>query len=97
MSIRPEFGPDYGGEKWEPEPEPDSLAEDENLGEREIQEHDREDREVEYFDPESNELHAAGQVCARCGTVITASQDVRLRPDGRWVHDECPIQPAGTP
>lgn len=92
MSIRPDFGPDYGEEKWEPEPEPESLAEDENLGEREIAEHDREDREVEYFDLESNELHAAGQTCARCGTVITASQDVRLRPDGRWVHEECPIQ-----
>ena len=59
-------------------------------GEREIREHDREDREVEYLDPEDNEAHATGQVCARCKTVITASQDVRRLPDGQWVHEVCP-------
>ena len=58
--------------------------------EREVREHDREDREVEYLDPEDNEAHAPGQACARCGTVVTASQDARRRPDGRWVHEVCP-------
>jgi hypothetical protein len=38
-----------------------------------------------------NEAHAAGMVCARCGAVITAGQDVRRRADGEWVHDLCPV------
>jgi hypothetical protein len=63
----------------------------EDLPEREIAEHDREDREVEYLDPEDNEAHAPGQVCGRCGAVITAGQDARLRADGRWVHEVCPV------
>lgn len=58
--------------------------------EREVREHDREDREVEYLDPEANEAHAPGQVCARCGAVIVAGQDARRRPDGRWMHEVCP-------
>jgi hypothetical protein len=29
-------------------------------------------------------------VCGRCGQVITAGQDARLRGDGRWVHEVCP-------
>jgi hypothetical protein len=37
-----------------------------------------------------NEAHAAGLVCARCQTVITASQDVRRLPEGQWVHEVCP-------
>ena len=90
MSVRPEFGPDYGEEKWQPEPEPASLQEEENLGEREIQEREQEDRELEYLDPEDHEAHALGQVCERCGRVITASQDARLLPDGHWVHEVCP-------
>jgi hypothetical protein len=69
---------------------PRQRPEREGVAEREIIEHDREDREVEYLDPESNEAHAAGQVCARCGQVITASQDVRRRPEGRWMHEVCP-------
>jgi hypothetical protein len=59
--------------------------------EREVREHDREDREVDYLDPEGNEAHAPGQVCPRCGTVITAGQDARRLPDGRWVHEVCPL------
>jgi hypothetical protein len=51
----------------------------EDAPEREIKEHDREDRELEYLDPEDNEAHAPGQVCVRCGAVITAGQDARLR------------------
>ena len=42
-------------------------------------------------DWDDNEAHAAGQVCARCGAVITAGQDVRLRGDGQWVHEACPV------
>lgn len=97
MTIRPDFGPDYGEEQWQPEEEPTSVREEEDLGEREIQEHDREDQEVEYLDPDDNEAHAPGQVCARCGTVITAGQDARLRPDGRWIHEVCPVLPDGPP
>lgn len=37
-----------------------------------------------------HEAHAVGQVCARCGAVITPSQDVRRRADGQWVHEVCP-------
>lgn len=63
----------------------------EDAPEREIGERDREDRELAYLDPEDNEARAPGQVCARCGAVITAGQDARLRGDGRWVHEVCPI------
>ena len=62
-------------------------AADVDIGEQ----HAREGRELNYLDPESNEAHAAGQVCERCGTVITASQDVRLLPDGHWMHEVCPV------
>ena len=37
-----------------------------------------------------NELHAPGEVCARCGAEITSGQDVRRRLDGRWMHEICP-------
>jgi len=62
----------------------------EDAPERETEERDREDRELEYLNPEDNEAHAPGQVCGRCGAVITAGQDVRRRADGRWVHEVCP-------
>jgi hypothetical protein len=67
------------------------LPEDrDDAPERVVEEREREDQELEYLDPEDNELHVVGQVCARCGAVITAGQDVRLRADGRWVHEVCP-------
>jgi hypothetical protein len=53
-------------------------------------EREREDLERAYLNPEDNEAHAAGQVCVRCGAVITAGQDARLRGDDRWVHEVCP-------
>jgi len=62
----------------------------EGVAEREIVEHDREEQEVEYLEPDDNEAHAPGQVCARCGRVITANQDARRRPDGQWIHEVCP-------
>jgi hypothetical protein len=77
-------------EKWQPEPETDSLA----GGERVVREREQEEREREYLDPESNEAHGTGQICARCGAVITASQDARLGAGG-WVHEECPVPPGG--
>jgi hypothetical protein len=65
----------------------------EDAPEREIAEQQREDSELAYLDPEDNEAHAPGQVCGRCGAVITADQDARLRADGRWVHEVCPPRP----
>ena len=62
----------------------------EDAPERELDEHDREDRELQYLNPEDNEAHAPGQVCGRCGAVITARQDVRLGGGDRWVHEVCP-------
>jgi hypothetical protein len=94
MTVPPEYDEE---ERLREQSQTVSPAEREAEGEREIAEHDREDREVEYLDPESNEAHAPGQVCARCGTIITASQDVRRRPDGRWVHEVCPPDLAGLP
>jgi hypothetical protein len=91
MTVRPDFGPEYGDEERkrfdaEGSPEPQVAEEEGELYDRE-----REDEEVNFLDPESNEAHAAGQVCERCGQVITGQQDARLRPDGRWVHEECPF------
>ena len=98
MSIRPQFGPDYGKEQWEPPaPPPGELVEEQRElydPERELYEHEAGERDVDRLDPEDNELHAPGQVCERCGTVINATQDVRLLPDGHWVHEVCPVQPS---
>jgi hypothetical protein len=88
MTMRPDSGPEYGEEKRQSKEGP--PIEDEDLGEREAEELEREDEELEYLDPEDNEAHAPGQICARCGQVITAGQDVRRQPDGRWVHEVCP-------
>ena len=74
--------PDFGGEE-DQDRQPGILPQDrEDSPEREIRERAREERELEYLD-EDNEAHAAGQVCARCGAVITAGQDTRRRSDGR--------------
>ncbi len=72
-----------------PEPGDEEIARQEP--ERAMEEHDREDLELAYPNPEDNEAHAPGQVCERCGAVITAGQDVRLRADDRWVHEVCPL------
>jgi hypothetical protein len=98
MSIRPEDGPDYGQEQWEhPAPPPGELVEEQRElydPERELYEHEAGERDVDRLDPEDNELHAPGQVCERCGAVINATQDVRLLPDGHWVHEVCPVRPS---
>ena len=94
MSLTPEYGEE---ERMRQQSEglsgqSDSLLpqDREDAPGREIAEHDREDRELAYLDPEANEAHAPGQVCARCGAVIIAGQDVRKRADGRWLHEVCP-------
>jgi hypothetical protein len=38
-----------------------------------------------------NAATAPGKVCELCGSVITAGQEARLRPDGWWIHEACPI------
>jgi hypothetical protein len=95
MTIMPEYGDEeimrQQPERLRRQSEGVPPQDREDAPEREIVEHDREDREVEYLDPEANEAHAPGQVCGRCGAVITAGQDARLRADGRWVHEVCPI------
>ena len=42
---------------------------------------------------EDHVARAAGEICARCRQLITASQDVRCRGDGDWVHESCPPAP----
>ena len=97
--FRPNYRPNYDDatrddterqERRERQQSEGGLAEDEDSSEREIAEHDREERELESRPLEDNEAHAAGQVCARSGAVVTVSQDVRRRADGRWVHEVCP-------
>jgi hypothetical protein len=40
-------------------------------------------------DLESNELHATGQTCARCGRVIGPADDVRRTASGAYQHEVC--------
>ncbi len=42
-------------------------------------------------DFESNELHAAGRTCARCGRVIRPEDDVRRTASGAYEHEYCQI------
>ena len=75
--------PDFGGHEIE-----EGLLED--LGgpqEKYAVPHD-DDAPSEW---DSNELHAAGQVCARCGAAFQPGQDARHRADGRWMHEICPL------
>jgi predicted RNA-binding Zn-ribbon protein involved in translation (DUF1610 family) len=75
--------PDYGGHEFE-----EGLLED--LGgphEKHPVSHE-DDSGTDFSD---NELHAAGQTCPRCGTVIQRGQDARLRADGQWIHETCPL------
>lgn len=101
MTLMPEYGEEermrQQSQGLRQKSEGELPGDREDAPEREIAEHDREDRELSYLDPEDNEAHAPGQVCARCGAVITATQDVRLRADGRWVHEVCPLDPGELP
>ncbi len=40
---------------------------------------------------DDNDATAPGKVCELCGSVITAGQQARLRADGGWIHEACPI------
>jgi hypothetical protein len=42
------------------------------------------------IDLESNELHATGQTCARCGRKFQPGEDVRRTASGAYQHDTCP-------
>jgi hypothetical protein len=66
-----------------------TMRDSEDAPERIIRERDYDEQELAYNNPEDNEAHAPGQVCARCGQVITAGQDARLGANG-WVHEVCP-------
>ena len=46
----------------------------------------------EGADLESNELHASGRTCARCGAVIRAGEDVRRTAAGLYQHEVCPLR-----
>ena len=37
----------------------------------------------------SNELHASGRVCARCGQAIRPDEDVRRTASGSYQHELC--------
>ena len=42
------------------------------------------------IDLESNELHAGGRTCARCGQTIGPGEDVRRTASGAYQHEICP-------
>jgi hypothetical protein len=42
-------------------------------------------------DIDSNELHATGRVCARCGRAIQPGEDVRRTANGGYQHELCPL------
>jgi hypothetical protein len=56
--------------------------------------HDMEDAGEHMLSPdavlETNELHAGGQTCARCGREIRPGEDVRRTLSGAYQHDFCP-------
>jgi hypothetical protein len=73
--------PDFGGHEIE-----EGLLED--LG-GPHEKHPVSHEDESGADWDDNEAHGAGQVCARCGAVITPGQDARLRADGQWTHETC--------
>jgi hypothetical protein len=101
MTVRPDYGPEYGEEERR-EQRLDELGQEgqlpierDELVEEEIEEDEQRERANRYVEAEDNELHAPGQRCARCGRVIAAGEDVRLRADGQWQHEECPVDLSG--
>ncbi len=76
--------PDFGGSEIE-----EGLAEDLGVAPADHRAASSQDEASAALS--DNEAHAPGQVCVRCGAVITPSQDVRRRADGGWVHEECPL------
>ena len=57
--------------------------------------YEMENAEERLVDPdavlESNELHAGGRTCARCGREIQPGEDVRRTLSGAYQHDFCPV------
>jgi hypothetical protein len=49
----------------------------------------REHRERLIYD--DNDATAPGKICELCGSEITAGQAARLRADGWWIHEACPV------
>jgi hypothetical protein len=79
----------------EQEPRSDHPAEGVNLPLPGIKTaHDMEEAEEQlvssYVDPETNELHASGQTCARCGRRFLPGDDVRRTASGAFQHETCP-------
>ena len=58
--------------------------------------HDIEDAQEHLLSPgaelESNELHASGRTCARCGQTIGPEEDVRRTASGAYQHEFCEAQ-----
>jgi hypothetical protein len=94
MTVSPEYSEEERMRQQSQGRRPPGRA---DLGEREIQEHDRAERDLEHLEPDDNEAHAPGQVCARCGAVISGSDDVRRLPNSRWMHEVCPPDLGGRP
>jgi hypothetical protein len=78
-----------------PENEPPAVARRarEVLGEV----HDWDDADA-YYDEQAGHVpvedhaaHAPGKVCELCHRVIEPGQDARLRLDGNWIHEACPL------
>ena len=55
--------------------------------------HDMEAAGEHFLNPDidlkSNELHAGGRVCARCGQAFRPLDDVRRTPSGTYQHEVC--------
>jgi hypothetical protein len=99
MSVVPEYGEEgeMSTQETSIQVDVDSVPGVESEEEGELAERSRAEREMGYLDAESNEAHAAGKVCERCGTEITASQDARRLVDGNWIHEVCPPNLSGRP
>ena len=98
-SVTPEFG-EEGIMSTQEEVVQDEVGVIRDRGSEEqgeLRERDRAEREARYLDAEDNELHAPGEVCARCHQSIAAGQDVRRQVDGSWVHEVCPPNLGGAP
>lgn len=58
--------------------------------------HDMEEAEEHFLsadaDLDSNELHASGQVCARCGRTLRPEDDVRRLASGAYQHEDCGLR-----
>ncbi len=69
------------------------FTEPEWLARQEARDWDRDDEAQAGHSPiEDHTAHVPGKVCELCHRVIEAGQDVRVRPDGNWIHEACPLQ-----